>query len=101
MSNIKEVKEDTFESEVLKSTETVIVDFFGSWCQPCKKMLPVLEQFQDSNGVKIVKVDIDESPMLAKTYGIRSVPTLISFKDGKVLKTLVGVANAAKIETLI
>lgn len=95
------INDKNFKEMVLDSKEVVFVDFFGEWCQPCKKMLPILEKFQETSGIKVFKVDIDESPALAKAYEVRSVPTLISFKDGKVLKTLVGLANASKLETLI
>lgn len=95
------INDKNFKEMVLDSKEIVFVDFFGEWCQPCKKMLPILEKFQETSGVKVFKVDIDESPTLAKAYGIRSVPTLITFKEGKVSATWVGLANAAKLETLI
>jgi thioredoxin 1 len=80
------VSDSTFEQEVLKSTEPVLVDFFAEWCGPCKAMAPALDQVaKELEGkVKIVKLDVDQNPKVTGTYGIRAMPTLIMFKDGKV-----------------
>lgn len=80
------VSDNTFEQEVLKSTEPVLVDFFAEWCGPCKAMAPALDQVaKELEGkVKIVKLDVDQNPKVTGTYGIRAMPTLIMFKDGKV-----------------
>lgn len=73
------------------SNDVVLVDFFATWCGPCKMLGPVLEEFdQDRSDVKIVKVDIDEKTDLAREYGVMSVPTLILFKDGKPVATRTG-----------
>jgi thioredoxin 1 len=81
-----------FQKEVLESKVPVVVDFFGTWCPPCKMLAPVLEQldkeFQDQ--VKLAKVDIDENLVLAQKYGVMSVPTLIFFKNGQERNRLVG-----------
>jgi thioredoxin 1 len=81
----KMVSDATFDAEVLKSTEPVVVDFFAEWCGPCKAMAPALDQVAtDMAGkVKVVKVDVDANPGVTATYRIMAMPTLILFKDGK------------------
>jgi thioredoxin 1 len=80
------VSDATFEQEVLKSTEPVLVDFFAEWCQPCKAMAPALEQVaaEMEGKVKVVKLDVDQNPTVTGKYGIRAMPTLILFKNGQV-----------------
>lgn len=81
-----EVSDGTFEDEVLKSSEPVLVDFFAEWCGPCKAMAPALDEIASElqGKVKVVKVDVDQSPGVTGEYGIRAMPTLMLFKDGKV-----------------
>ena len=80
------VSDKTFEDEVLKSTEPVVVDFFAEWCGPCKAMAPALDQVaREMKGkVKVVKLDVDRNPNVTMKYGIRAMPTLMIFKGGKV-----------------
>jgi thioredoxin 1 len=80
------VTDSSFDQEVLKSAEPVLVDFHAQWCGPCKAMAPALDQVaQDMKGmIKVVKLDVDENPKVTGTYGIRAMPTLILFKGGKV-----------------
>ena len=80
------VSDKTFEAEVLKSKEPVLVDFFAEWCGPCKAMAPALEQVatEMAGKVKVVKVDVDQNPGITGKYGIRAMPTLILFKNGQV-----------------
>jgi len=86
------VSDKTFDDEVLKSSEPVLVDFFAEWCGPCKAMAPALEQVatEHKGKVKVVKIDVDQSPAITTRYGIRAMPTLIVFKDGKVAGQHVG-----------
>lgn len=81
-----------FESEVIKSEIPVLVDFYASWCGPCKMIAPVVEELSNElqGKAKIVKVDIDEADDVVNQYNIRSVPTLMFFKDGKVVDQIVG-----------
>ncbi|MBL8566037.1 MAG: thioredoxin [Hyphomicrobiaceae bacterium] len=80
------VSDKTFEDEVLKSAEPVVVDFFAEWCGPCKAMAPALDQVatEMKGKVKVVKLDVDRNPNVTMKYGIRAMPTLMIFKGGKV-----------------
>ena len=86
---------DTFEAEDLKSAKPVLVDFFATWCGPCKMQAPVLEALAQELGdsVTIGKVDIDQDTELSIQYGVMSVPTLMVFRDGKITATMVGVQD--------
>ena len=91
MTTVK-ATDSTFEQEVLKSDEPVLVDFWAEWCGPCKMIGPALEDISTemAGRVKIVKVNIDENPMLPSKYGVRSIPTLLLFKNGQVAATKIG-----------
>ena len=84
----------TFEQDVIKSDKPVVVDFWAEWCGPCKMISPSLEEISDEMGddVKIVKLNIDENQDTAIKYGVRSIPTLILFKDGEAASMKVGAA---------
>ncbi len=92
MSSSHNVTDKTFEAEVLKSTEPVLVDFFAEWCGPCKAMAPALEQVaaEMKGKLKVVKVDVDQNPKITTDYRIQAMPTLMIFKDGKIAAQNVG-----------
>jgi len=92
--------DDNFEGEVLKSDKPVLIDFWAPWCGPCKAIGPIVEELaaQLKDSVKMMKLNVDESQKTAITYGVRSIPTLILFKDGKILDTLVGLVPKDKLE---
>ncbi len=92
MSKAKQVTDATFETEVLKAAGLVLVDFWAEWCGPCRMMGPVLDELAaDMQGkVAVVKLNVDESAATAGQYGIRSIPTLMLFKDGKQVSSKVG-----------
>lgn len=93
MSNLLNVNSSNFEDTVLNSDKPVVVDFWAEWCGPCKVLGPVLEEISGEIGSKanIVKLNVDESRDLAQKYGIRGIPTMMFFKNGQVVTTLVGV----------
>jgi thioredoxin 1 len=82
---VGKVSDTTFESEVLKASGPVVVDFWAEWCRPCHQIAPALEEIAGTMGskVKIVKLNVDESPETASKYGIMSIPTLMIFKNGR------------------
>lgn len=99
MSNATAVTADTFEQEVLKSEVPVLVDFWAEWCGPCKMIAPHLEKIAEdySGRAKVVKVDIDEERALAEKYRVESIPTLMFFKDGKLVDQLIGARPKSEI----
>ncbi len=101
--SVSKVSDSNFESEVLKSTEPVVVDFWAEWCGPCKMIAPALEELSGSLGgkVKIVKLNVDENPATAAKYGIMSIPTLMLFKNGELASRQVGAAPKQKLEAWI
>ena len=104
MSNkVRAVTNETFEQDVLQSNTPVLVDFYADWCGPCKVVGPVVEQLgNDYEGrVNVRKVDVDSNPELASRYGVRSIPTLILFKDGVVQDTVIGAVPRSKLVEII
>ena len=100
---VGKVSDADFEAEVLKATGPVVVDFWAEWCGPCKQIAPALEEIAGSLGgkVKIVKLNVDESPATAQKYGIMSIPTLMMFKNGELASRQVGAAPKQKLEQWI
>ena len=88
--------------QTITSNNTVLVDFFATWCGPCKMLAPVLEQFAESEtNVKVVKVDVDEEPDLAMRFGISSIPTLLVFKDGKLADKQIGYRSLDQLKQMV
>ena len=100
---VAKVSDTTFESEVLKATSPVVVDFWAEWCGPCRMIAPALEEIAGSldGKVKIVKLNVDENPKTAAKYGIQSIPTLMIFKDGQMASRQIGALPKQKLEDWI
>ena len=100
---VTKVSDADFESQVLKSTEPVIVDFWAEWCGPCRMIGPALEEIAGKldGKIKIVKLNVDENPQTTQKYNIMSIPTLMLFKQGQLASSQVGAAPKAKLEQWI
>ncbi len=100
---VSKVSDATFESEVLKSNQPVVVDFWAEWCGPCKMIAPALDEISGAmhGKVKVVKLNVDENPKTAAKYGIMSIPTLMIFKNGQLASRQVGAAPKQKLEQWI
>jgi thioredoxin 1 len=97
------VGDENFDAEILKTDKPALVDFWAPWCGPCKAIGPLVEalagQYHDQ--IKVAKVNIDDNPKTAQAYGVMSIPTLILFKEGKILDTLVGLVPKERLEAFI
>ncbi len=99
---IPEFDDKNFDSEVLQANEPVLVDFWAPWCGPCRQIAPVIEQLAGENqGVKIGKLNVDNAPNSAQSYGVNSIPTLVLFKNGEVVERFVGVQPKSRLQEAI
>jgi thioredoxin 1 len=99
----KQVTDDSFDADVLKAGEPVLVDFWAEWCGPCKQIAPALDEIGEElqGKMTIAKVNIDENPMTPSNYGVRGIPTLMLFKNGEVADMKVGALPKSKLKEWI
>ncbi|KAF0117968.1 MAG: thioredoxin 1 [Hyphomonadaceae bacterium] len=97
------VSDDSFETDVISSNKPVLVDFWASWCGPCKMIAPSLEELSDemAGSITIAKINIDDNQMTPTKFGVRGIPTMMIFKDGKVVSTQVGAMAKSRIDSWI
>ena len=100
--NVREINDQNFQDEVLASPEPFLLDFSATWCGPCKALLPIVEKIADENvgAIRVGKIDIDSSPEVAAKLGVRGVPSIVVFKNGKEAARRIGLANRDAIMKL-
>lgn len=99
---ILKVTSENFEEEVLKSKQTVLIDFYADWCGPCKMLSPVVDQIAEENeNIKVVKINVDNAQDLAMKYQVMSIPTLVVIKEGKEINRSVGLRDKSEIINMI
>ena len=101
--NVKEVTSENFNQEVIDSELPVLIDFWAEWCGPCKQLAPTIEQVADAKvgSIKFCKMDVDSNQELAVKYGVRSIPTLLIFKNGEVASSQIGAISKQQLEDFI
>lgn len=101
--NIMEITDSSFESDVLKNTKPVVVDFWAPWCGPCKAIGPAIEALAEAYGdrFQFAKCNVDDHPNTPGLFGIKSIPTLLFFRDGKLVDKITGMTSKGKIEETI
>ncbi len=99
MAEVKTVDKSNFQAEVIDSDKPVLVDFWASWCGPCRQVQPLMDSIAETHDeLYVAKINIDENPEIAQLYGVLSVPTFLVFKDGQVVKTVVGAKPKSVLE---
>lgn len=100
---ILHVTDDSFETDILKADKPVLIDFWATWCGPCRALGPIIEEIADrfKDQVKVGKINIDDNPKVTAQYGVMSIPTLLLFKEGKPLDRLVGLVPRERLEEFI
>ena len=103
MSHPLHITDENFETEVIKSDKPVLVDFWATWCGPCRQIAPLIDELavQYQGSVKIGKVNVDENPELSTKYGINAIPTLLLFKNGEIVERFQGVPPRTKLEAAL
>ncbi len=100
MAKIHDVTDSTFQAEVLDSDRPVLVDFWAEWCAPCRALAPVIQQIADEHEsqLRVVKLDVDSSPSTPAKFSVRAMPTLLFFRDGQVVDSLVGAVPKKQVD---
>jgi thioredoxin 1 len=101
--NVREVSDGSFENDVLKSDQPVLVDFWAAWCAPCRMLAPTVEAVADkyASTARVVKLNVDDNPSVSQRYGIKGIPTLILFKNGREEERVVGATSESAISRML